>query len=144
MLKRGQLLKFGRQHRKLKRTFPGNTLMLWMLRESLPSAFRFYRRRQGGENLLRQDAFDSAAKAESKAARLNPSKSSSLLTKRPYSDYTRTILPGLLHYGDAISMGQSIESRLPFRTIGWPSGFFQRRTISKLTRVQLKSSCANT
>jgi len=114
MLKRGQLLKFARQHRKLKRTFPGNTLMLWMLRESLPSAFRFYRRRQGGENLLRQDAFDSAAKAESKAARLNPSKSSSLLTKRLYSDYTRTILPGLLHYGDAISMGQSIESRLPF------------------------------
>jgi asparagine synthase (glutamine-hydrolysing) len=30
------------------------------------------------------------------------------------ADLTREILPGLLHYGDAISMAHSIESRLPF------------------------------
>ncbi len=30
------------------------------------------------------------------------------------ADLTRDIIPGLLHYGDAISMAHSIESRLPF------------------------------
>lgn len=29
-------------------------------------------------------------------------------------DFSRDVLPGLLHYGDAISMAHSIESRLPF------------------------------
>jgi asparagine synthase (glutamine-hydrolysing) len=114
ILKRGQLRTFTNQYRKLIQTFPGNTLLFWMLRETLPRTFRLYRRTHGAENLLRRDAFDGEARAEPTASHSAPAGVGTPLTKRLYSDYTRTILPGLLHYGDAISMGQSIESRLPF------------------------------
>jgi asparagine synthase (glutamine-hydrolysing) len=36
------------------------------------------------------------------------------LTKRLWQDHSKTMLPYLLHFGDAISMGHSMESRLPF------------------------------
>lgn len=39
-----------------------------------------------------------------------------------YADHSRDVLPALLHYGDAISMAQGIETRLPFmdyRLVEW-------------------------
>lgn len=36
------------------------------------------------------------------------------LGQRLLRDFTRDLLPGFLHYGDALSMAHSIESRLPF------------------------------
>ncbi len=36
------------------------------------------------------------------------------LDRRLFDDFTRNLLPGFLHYGDAMSMAHSIESRLPF------------------------------
>ena len=44
------------------------------------------------------------------------------VTKRLFQDHYRNILPGLLHYGDAISMAHGVESRLPFmdfRLVEW-------------------------
>ena len=44
------------------------------------------------------------------------------VNNRLWLDHSSRILPGLLHYGDAISMAHSIESRLPFmdyRLVEW-------------------------
>lgn len=44
------------------------------------------------------------------------------VTQRLLADHSLTILPGLLHYGDAISMAHSVEARNPFldyRLVEW-------------------------
>ena len=44
------------------------------------------------------------------------------LNQRLFEDHSRNILPGLLHYGDVISMAHGVESRLPFmdyRLVEW-------------------------
>ncbi len=45
---------------------------------------------------------------------LAPPPYSDPLTNALYSDHALGLLPELLHFGDAISMGHSVESRLPF------------------------------
>ena len=53
-------------------------------------------------------------------------------------DHSRTILPGLLHYGDAISMAHSIESRLPFMDYRLVEWMFRLPTAFKLRDGETK------
>jgi asparagine synthase (glutamine-hydrolysing) len=44
----------------------------------------------------------------------SPSDGDHYLHRRLLEDFSRDLLPGFLHYGDAISMAHSVEARLPF------------------------------
>lgn len=102
-----RLSTFVRDFGSYARTFSVRMLTLWLARERASFAIRAYRRRVGALGTLDPDfvrRFDGGP----------PRKPASTVNDRLEADLTRDILPGLLHYGDAISMAHSIESRLPF------------------------------
>lgn len=100
--------------RGLLATFSQRWVLLWLLREMNPWAISLYRKRIGAATALRRD-FVSDVKAKAGDAFHDVEVSSyDRVTSRLLLDHSRDILPGLLHYGDAISMAHSIESRLPF------------------------------
>jgi asparagine synthase (glutamine-hydrolysing) len=53
-------------------------------------------------------------------------------------DHSSAILPGLLHYGDAISMAHSIEARNPFLDFRLVEWLFRAPTAVKLCKGQTK------
>lgn len=98
----------------LLRTFSCRWALAWIVREVSPSIRRWHRQRVGFESLMRE------------GIRLPkpPSIQSGddIVRQRLLIDHSSFILPGLLHYGDAISMAHSVESRLPFmdyRLVEW-------------------------
>ena len=106
-LSRRRLKTFARDFGSYARTFSVRMLTLWLARERASFAIRAYRRNRGALGTLDPDfvrRFDTGSSP--KPARV--------VNDRIQADLTRDILPGLLHYGDAISMAHSIESRLPF------------------------------
>jgi asparagine synthase (glutamine-hydrolysing) len=100
-------------------TFSTRWTALWLLRELFPGATGFYRARVGAGSTLRPEyrlPLRSPDEASSAGSHGDP------VNDRLWSDHARHILPGLLHYGDAISMAHSVESRLPFldfRVVEW-------------------------
>jgi asparagine synthase (glutamine-hydrolysing) len=117
--------------------FSMQTVVRWLLRESFPRLFRVYRRTFRAEQLLRRDRFASVIRESPEAPG-----DGGLLADRLAADFTRAILPGLLHYSDAISMGQSIESRLPFmdyRLVEWAFSQDDSRKVHEgVTKVVLR------
>jgi asparagine synthase (glutamine-hydrolysing) len=106
-LTRLRLPTFAREFGSYTRTFSLRMLTLWLARERASFAIRAYRRRVGALGTLDPEfvrRFDGGGSP--KPART--------LNGRLAADLTRDVLPGLLHYGDAISMAHSVESRLPF------------------------------
>ncbi|MGH3134082.1 MAG: asparagine synthase (glutamine-hydrolyzing) [Gaiellaceae bacterium] len=98
--------------RELRHTGPAfgtRRLLLWVLRERVPSLRHTYRAMRGTAATLtptfRKD-FDYDTNGD-----VPPPNT---LRSRLLYDLTEGILPALLHYGDAVSMAQSIESRQPF------------------------------
>jgi asparagine synthase (glutamine-hydrolysing) len=88
-------------------TFSVLMLTLNLVRERTPLATRMYRRRVGALGTLDPEfvrQFDTRTSQK-------PAKT---VNDRLGDDLTRDVLPGLLHYGDAVSMAHSIETRLPF------------------------------
>ena len=110
---------------RLCATFTPRWAMLWLLRESFPGLVAFNRRRAGAYMALADDFRDTVEKrlAESGNEYAVPNhRSFESVTRRLLQDHSRNILPGLLHYGDAISMAHGVESRLPFmdvRLVEW-------------------------
>ncbi len=103
----GKLATFSRDYGAFARTFTIRLLTLWVARERASFAIGAYRRRVGSLGTLDRDFIDrSRGHSSIPAART--------VNDRLAADLTREILPGLLQYGDAISMAHSIESRLPF------------------------------
>jgi asparagine synthase (glutamine-hydrolysing) len=78
-----------------------------MLRETLPELMSWRRRRLGFQSLLRS-GIEAPPPHEEAFSGGDP------VHSRLLEDHSRSILPGLLHYGDAISMAHSIETRHPF------------------------------
>jgi asparagine synthase (glutamine-hydrolysing) len=107
LLRRRQLSPFRRGFRAYSQTFTGRMLSLWLIRERLPFLVRANRRRVGSLGVLEPEF----ARRHGSASSTRPA---GTVNGRLRADLTRDILPGLLHYGDAISMAHSIESRLPF------------------------------
>jgi len=106
-LSSGRLPAFARDFTSYSRTFSTKALTLYLIRERASFATRAYRRRVGALGTLEPN-FVRQFKTES------TTKPATTVNDRLEADLTRDILPGLLHYGDAISMAHSIESRLPF------------------------------
>ena len=106
-LSRRRLSTFARDFALYARTFSVRMLTLWLAKEKASFATRAYRERVGALGTLDPDfvrRFDTGLAPESART----------VNGRLEADLTRDILPGLLQYGDAISMAHSIESRLPF------------------------------
>ena len=115
----------------LRGTFSWRWALAWIVRESYPSLLTWHRKRAGFHSLLR----DSVALP---AARQYRGEGNDTVRQRLHEDHSRTILPGLLHYGDAISMAHSIETRNPFldyRLVEW---LFRAPTGIKLNAGQTK------
>jgi asparagine synthase (glutamine-hydrolysing) len=107
-LSKGRLGTLARDYGSFAKTFSVRMLTLWLIRERASFAVDAYRRRVG--SLGSMDAeFSRRFQVDRRSARLPRS-----VNGRLRVDLTRDILPGLLQYGDAISMAHSIESRLPF------------------------------
>jgi len=92
---------------------------LWLLRELFPSLKNIYRKRIGLKGLFKEEfSFDNYNSDEKQF----DIKDNNIVTRQLIFDHSSNILPGLLHYGDAISMAHSIESRQPFldyRLVEW-------------------------
>lgn len=100
----------------LRRTFSLPWALAWAARESSPALLAWHRRRVGFESFMR-DGLDIPGGADS-----GSEKTADPVRQRLITDHSITILPGLLHYGDAISMAHSIEARHPFmdyRLVEW-------------------------
>lgn len=98
------------------RTFGAQWSFLWSLRAALPRLSDGWRQRAGGAAMLKPE-LASADAPQSPAAG-----GRSALHARLLADFSRDVLPALLHYGDAVSMAHGIESRLPFldyRLVEW-------------------------
>lgn len=99
----------------LTRTFTLRWALNWMARELSPALLKWHQQRVGFQSLMlpgvcvpeRPDAIRSGC---------------DLVQQRLLDDHSLTILPGLLNYGDAISMAHGIEARNPFldyRLVEW-------------------------
>jgi len=101
--------------RALRRTFSLPWVAAWSARELSPALLRWHRRRVGFQSLMRPGVTLPSVPEHSVI-------DSDKVKERLLMDHSRTILPGLLHYGDAISMAHGIESRHPFmdyRLVEW-------------------------
>lgn len=132
-----QIPSLGRQWRAMTRTFTARWAILWLLREAFPSLIAVNRRHIGAGSTLRPEFL---ARVGAESARVDPLAPRGLdaVGKRLWLDHSRNVLPGLLHYGDAVSMAHGIESRLPFmdyRIVEWA---FKRGSAIKIRDGQTK------
>jgi asparagine synthase (glutamine-hydrolysing) len=97
-----------REFRAYASAFSPTTFALWLAREAVPPVRNAYRERLGTAATLRR-----SFRAGHSDVTAPPAPSRDLGT-RLVGDFSRDILPALLHYGDAISSAHSVESRQPF------------------------------
>ncbi len=92
--------------RRYAAAFGTTTVALWAVRERFPSLRHLYRTRRGtGSTLTPSFVGRFSADTRTPAASLG---------QRLIDDLSRDVLPALLHYGDAVSMAHSVETRQPF------------------------------
>lgn len=116
-----------RRLRRLSATFSPLWLLLWVGREVSPAMLAWHRSRTGFQSLLRP-----GVAIPPPLAMDDLPQGGDAVRRRLMSDHARNILPGLLQYGDAVSMAHSIEARNPFldyRLVEW---LFRLPTAFKL------------
>ncbi len=100
----------------LKATFSLRWSAAWLARESSPALLRWHRAREGFQSLLRRGV------AIDDDLPMSTGSPHDRVHDRLVLDHSKMILPGLLHYGDSISMAHSVEARNPFldyRLVEW-------------------------
>ncbi|MCP9469358.1 MAG: asparagine synthase (glutamine-hydrolyzing) [Nitrospira sp.] len=130
-----------RAWRRLCATFTPRWVVLWVLRELFPWLVAFNRRRAGAYMVLADDFRHAVEKrlAESGSGHDEPrGPTADPVTRRLLRDHSRNILPGLLHYGDAISMAHGVESRLPFMDVRLVEWMFSRHDAVKVLEGETK------
>ena len=113
---RRSLAGVGGRMRALRRTFSLRWTLAWAAREISPPLLRWHRRRVGFQSLMHQGIRLPELPETHTRSDHDP------VRQRLLADHSQTILPGLLHYGDAISMAHSVEARNPFmdyRLVEW-------------------------
>ena len=106
-----------RRFRRLAGTFSTQWLLLWLARELSPSLHAWHRSRVGFQSFVRPGVSVPPPPVTDDLPQGGDS-----VRRRLVADHARHILPGLLQYGDAMSMAHSIESRNPFldyRLVEW-------------------------
>lgn len=102
--------------RALRRTFSLRWALAWAAREISPPLLRWHRRRVGFQSLMNKGIKLPLLPEQLQQEDRDP------VRQRLLTDHSLTILPGLLHYGDAISMAHGVEARNPFmdyRLVEW-------------------------
>jgi asparagine synthase (glutamine-hydrolysing) len=113
---RRSLAGVGERMRALRRTFSLRWALAWSAREMSPALLRWHRQRVGFESLMHKGIKLPQPPGQLERADDDP------VRQRLLADHSLTILPGLLHYGDAISMAHGVEARNPFmdyRLVEW-------------------------
>lgn len=126
---------------RLCATFTPRWAMLWLLRESFPGLVASNRGRAGAYMTLADDFKATVEEQLDKTDPARPTGSSfgyEPVTRRLLQDHSRNILPGLLHYGDAISMAHGVESRLPFMDFRLVEWMFSNGDAVKIHEGQTK------
>ena len=126
-----------REWRSLSGTFTPFWLGAYVLRESVPALLPRYRRWLGAERVLAPQMREYGRGISPVLAALAPA-GRDPVTQRLVSDHRRDILPGLLHYGDAISMAHGVESRQPFLDVRLVEWLFRAPLSLKLRDGQTK------
>ena len=134
----GALLATIRAWQGLTRTFTHQWAWLWLLRESFPQLINLNRRRIGASSVIRPEFATEALDRGAERTSLHPPGHMDRVTTRLWEDHSCNILPGLLHYGDAISMAHSVESRLPFMDYRLVEYLFSRLADIKIHTGQTK------
>jgi len=122
-------------YENLMRTYPAVMVILRIAREAFPWLIPFYRKVKGSLGILKKDFINTTPGELSNAVF---SGCEDKVNERLMYDHSYAILPGLLHYGDAISMAHSIESRNPYldyRLVEWA---FSTPSVIKLAYGQSK------
>jgi len=102
--------------RALRHSFSPRWALAWSAREISPMLLRWHRRRVGFQSLMRDGVRLPPLPEHHGEMDADP------VRQRLMADHSLTILPGLLHYGDAISMAHGVEARNPFldyRLVEW-------------------------
>lgn len=118
----------------MRKTFGLSWLMLWLFREQSPRLLQWHRKRTGFQSFMRSGLVLPEEPCDAATSSLAGSR----VDRRLREDHARHILPGLLQYGDAISMAHSIEARHPFldyRLVEW---IFRAPTEIKLRDGETK------
>lgn len=123
-LRRGEFGEFLTRFRHMRQTFSLPWASAWLARSLMPSLFKMTVRNR------RLQMFAPDAVGHWRARGEDPALSTvgegyDPLHKLLWQDHSANVLPALLHYGDAISMAHSVESRLPFmdyRLVEWVFG----------------------
>lgn len=129
---RRDLVELARRVRTLRGAFSLRWAIAWLMREVSPAMLRWHRRRVGFRSLLREGIVLPEAPEPSEMSNGDP------VRHRLLADHAREILPGLLHYGDAISMAHSIETRHPFMDYRLVEWMFRLPTRHKLRHGETK------
>ena len=116
----------------MRGTFSAFWAIAWLAREMSPTLLRWHRSRVGFQSLLRRGVKLPDADEQPLPQGADP------VRQRLMADHARDILPGLLHYGDAISMAHSTEARDPFLDFRLVEWLFRLPTSFKLHNGQTK------
>lgn len=116
----------------LRRTFSLPWALAWGARETSPALLAWHRHRVGFESLMRDGV--SLPHSTGSLAR----EGADPVRQRLLTDHSLTILPGLLHYGDAISMAHSVETRHPFMDYRLVEWMFRLPTRLKFEKNETK------
>lgn len=123
---------------RVVRTFTTRWAILWLIRESQPWLIHWQRKRVGAGSVLKRDFAVHYRRSEEVNCLYSCAYDADAVTARLHTDHSRDILPGLLHYGDAISMAHSIESRLPFMDFRIVEWLFSRSSCIKIRNGETK------
>jgi len=122
----------------LIRTFTLRWTLLWLIRESFPSSIYFYRKKYGLESIIKPEFSNDVLAKNQLSGWAKPHLKAKSINARLLHDHSRDILPGLLHYGDAISMAHGIESRLPFMDFRLVEWIFSQAASVKISKGETK------
>ena len=95
-------------------TFGVSFFLMRLLRLTSPSIRNLNYRFSGVLGVMRQDFVERASANREHNSPVIKGSTNSSAEYEMRQDFSSRILPGLLQYGDAVSMSQSVESRLPF------------------------------
>jgi len=121
-------------------TFSAPVLFKWLLRELFPVLIAANRGLAGAASAL-DPAFRASMQGRTAAAQPaagSRAEGHDLLTARLLQDHSRNVLPGLLQYGDAVSMAHGVESRLPFMDFRLVEWLFARDATFKIADGRTK------
>ena len=114
MLRRFKWIDFGRELKGCLAAFGARVFLTRLTRLVFPSLIDFNYRHAGLLGVMRADFIE---RVSSELDKLPPSRKTTsvgLAEGVMRADFSSRILPGLLQYGDTVSMANAIESRLPF------------------------------